>query len=50
MVREYFAIFTSATIHITGRNEGLITGAFTWGLLPGPPFPKTYSKETSNAY
>ena len=35
-VNEYFAQFTNATLDVIGHNEGLIVGAFTWGLLPGP--------------
>lgn len=35
MVHEYFTRFTKATLDVSGLEQGLITGAFTWGLLPG---------------
>lgn len=34
-VKDYFARFTKATLDVPGHDEGLIVGAFTWGLLPG---------------
>ncbi|XP_052626823.1 uncharacterized protein LOC128133427 [Lactuca sativa] len=35
-VREYFTRFINVTLDVSGHEEGLIAGAFTWGLLPGP--------------
>ena len=35
-MREYFTRFTNATPDDLGHSEGLIAGAFTWGLLPRP--------------
>nr|KAJ0202128.1 hypothetical protein LSAT_V11C600303100 [Lactuca sativa] len=29
-------VFINATLDVPGHDEGLIAGAFTWGLLPGP--------------
>lgn len=34
-VREYFTRLTNATLDVPGHNEGLIAGAFTWGLYSG---------------
>ena len=35
-VREYLTRFTSATLDVSGHDEGLITSTFTWGRLSGP--------------
>lgn len=35
-VREYFTRLTSATLDVPRHDEGLIDGAFTWGLLLAP--------------
>ncbi|KAI3767979.1 hypothetical protein L2E82_18408 [Cichorium intybus] len=34
-LKDYFQIFNKATLDIPGQDNKLITGAFTWGLLPG---------------
>nr|KAJ0207872.1 hypothetical protein LSAT_V11C500290020 [Lactuca sativa] len=34
-VKDYFARFTKEMLDVPGHDEGLIAGAFTWGLLPG---------------
>ncbi|XP_023737234.1 uncharacterized protein LOC111885182 [Lactuca sativa] len=44
-VREYFTRFTNATLDVPGHDEGLIAGAFTWGLLPGPLSQKLMGKK-----
>lgn len=33
-MRAYFARFTSVTLDVQGHAEGIIAGAFMWGLLP----------------
>lgn len=43
-VREYFTKFINATLDIPCHEEGLIIGAFTWGLLPGPLSQKLMGK------
>lgn len=44
-VREYFTRFINATLDVPGHDEGLIAGAFTWGLLPGPLSQKLMGKK-----
>ncbi|KAL7586215.1 hypothetical protein Lser_V15G40952 [Lactuca serriola] len=44
-VREYFTRFINATLDVSGHDEGLIAGAFTWGLLPGPLSQKLMGKK-----
>ncbi|KAL7613291.1 hypothetical protein Lser_V15G09109 [Lactuca serriola] len=44
-VREYFTRFINATLDVSGHDEGLIAGAFRWGLLPGPLSQKLMGKK-----
>nr|KAJ0218881.1 hypothetical protein LSAT_V11C300127070 [Lactuca sativa] len=44
-MREYFTRFTNATLDVPGHDKGLIAGAFTWGLLPGPLSQKLMGKK-----
>ncbi|XP_023771606.1 uncharacterized protein LOC111920247 [Lactuca sativa] len=44
-VREYFTRFINAMLDVPGHDEGLIVGAFTWGLLPGPLSQKLMGKK-----
>ncbi|XP_023755822.1 uncharacterized protein LOC111904277 [Lactuca sativa] len=44
-VREYFTWFTNATLDVSGHDEGLIVGAFTCRLLPGPRSQKLMGKK-----
>ncbi|XP_023744616.1 uncharacterized protein LOC111892806 [Lactuca sativa] len=44
-VREYFTRFTNATMDVPGHDEGLIAGAFTWGLLLAPLSQKLMGKK-----
>ena len=44
-VREYFTRFISTTLDVLGHDKGLIAGAFTWGLLPGPLLKKLVGKK-----
>ncbi|KAL7593465.1 hypothetical protein Lser_V15G35586 [Lactuca serriola] len=44
-VREYFTRFTNTTLDVLGHEKGLIAGAFTWGLLPGPLSQKLMGKK-----
>nr|KAJ0216070.1 hypothetical protein LSAT_V11C300135490 [Lactuca sativa] len=44
-VREYFTRFINATLDVLGHDEGLIAGAFTWGLFPGPLSQKLMGKK-----
>lgn len=46
MVRECFTRFTNATLDVPGHDEGLIAGAFTWGLLPSPLSQKLMGKKS----
>lgn len=45
-VREYFTMFTNATLHVSDHDEGLITGAFRWALLPVPLSQKLMGKKS----
>lgn len=45
-VREYFTWFTNATLDVPGHDEGLIAGAFTGGILPGPLSQKLMGKKS----
>lgn len=44
-MREYFTRFTKATLDVPGHDEGLIAGAFMWGVLPGPLSQKLMGKK-----
>ncbi|KAI3493481.1 hypothetical protein L1887_41873 [Cichorium endivia] len=35
-VKEYFRRFNKVTLDVPGQDDRMVTGAFTWGLLPGP--------------
>ncbi|XP_042751977.1 uncharacterized protein LOC122194804 [Lactuca sativa] len=44
-VRECFTRFINTTLDVSRHDEGLIAGAFTWGLLPGPLSQKLMGKK-----
>ncbi|KAL7603323.1 hypothetical protein Lser_V15G16837 [Lactuca serriola] len=44
-VRKYFMRFTNAMLDIPRHDEGLIVGAFTWGILSGPLSQKLMGKK-----
>ncbi|KAL7614932.1 hypothetical protein Lser_V15G07570 [Lactuca serriola] len=44
-IREYFTRSTNATLDVPRHDEGLIAGAFTWGLPPDPLSQKLMGKK-----
>ena len=44
-IKDYFARFTKATFDVSGHDDGLIIGAFMWGLLLGLLSQKLMGKQ-----